>query len=327
MITSCFRAADGSFRSELSHEEVRAALADRAGLLWVDIEAQDGRGEGEPLLRDVFGFHQLTIDDCYNTLIDPPKVDDYGEYLFMIVHHVRLDDTESKLTTAELDMYIGPNYVVTLHKTPLKPVAEVRQRAENHERVLGRGAAFLAHALFDVVVDDFHPVVEELDDRVDAAQETVLERPEQEILQEVLALKRMGLRLKRTILPQRDVANRFARGEYHRLVPQEALFYFRDIYDHTVRLEEMIDNVRDLSDSALNTYLSSVNNRTNEVMKTLAIVTVVFLPLTLLASVYGTNFDETLPAYGWDPGFYGMIASFVAIALGLVVWFRWRRWI
>jgi magnesium transporter len=306
---------------------MRAALAAHDGVLWVDIDAADGRVYGEPLLRDVFGFHPLTIDDCYNTLVDPPKVDDYGDYLFMIVHHVQFDEELTRLTTSELDMYIGANFVVTLHKGPLAAVANVRRQAENHARVLDRGAAFLAHTIFDLIVDDFHPVVELLDERVDTAQEAVLEHPEQQVLQEVLALKRMGLRLKRTILPQRDVANRFARGEYGRLVPPAALFYFRDIYDHTVRLEEMIDNVRDLSDSALNTYLSSVNNRTNEVMKTLAIVAVVFLPLTLVASVYGTNFEDTFPSYGWRPGFYGMWATFVVVVVALVAWFRWRRWI
>jgi magnesium transporter len=123
------------------------------------------------------------------------------------------------------------------------------------------------------------------------------------------------------------VANRFARGEYGRLINGDSLMYFRDIYDHTVRVEEMIDSVRDLSDSALNTYLSSVNNRINEVMKTLAIVAVIFLPLTLIASVYGTNFEDTFPSYGWGPGFYGMAVSFVVIAIGLVLWFRLRRWI
>jgi magnesium transporter len=327
MITSCYRAPDGALRTELSPDDMRAALAGSGGLLWVDIDAADGRMYGEPLLRDVFGFHPLTIDDCYNTLVDPPKVDDYGDYLFMIVHHVQLDEGASRLSTSELDMYLGPGYVVTLHKGPLAATAQVRRRAEQHALVLDRGAAFLAHAIFDLVVDDFHPVVEALDERVDAAQEVVLERPDQDVLQQVLALKRMGLRLKRTILPQRDVANRFARGEYARLVPPEALFYFRDIYDHTVRLEEMIDSVRDLSDGALNTYLSSVNNRTNEVMKALAIVAVVFLPLTLIASIYGTNFEETFPSYGWDAGFYGMIASFVVIAAALFAWFRWRRWI
>jgi magnesium transporter len=327
MIQSCFRAADGTLRLDLSIDEIRAAASDGGGLLWVDVAADDGRAEGEPLLRDVFGFHPLTIDDCYNTLIDPPKVDDYGDYLFIIIHSVSYDAEAERLTTAELNMYVGERYVVTVHKTPLSPVQEVRRRAESRSLVLDRGAPFLAHALFDVVVDELHPVVEAIDDQVAAIQEAVLEQPEREVLQEVLRLKRNAQRLKRSILPQRDVANRFARGEYGRLINSDSLMYFRDIYDHTVRIEEMVDSVRDLSESALNTYLSSVNNRINEVMKTLAIVTVIFLPLTLMASVYGTNFEDTLPTYGWAPGFYGMAASFIAIALALVFWFRLRRWI
>lgn len=327
MITSCFRSPEGTLRLDLSVEEMRAAIASPDGLLWVDIAAEDGRRAGEPLLRDVFEFHPLTIDDCYNTLIDPPKVDDYGRYIFMIIHNVRYENEVPRVVAAELDMYVGQNYVVTLHQAPLHSVAEVRRRAENHSLVLDRGAAFLAHALFDVGVDEFHPVVEALENEVDAVQERVLAQPQQAVLQEVLQFKRNAQRLKRSILPQRDVANRFARGEYPRLISSESLMYFRDVYDHTVRVEEMIDTVRESGESALNTYMSSVNNRTNEVMKTLAIVTVVFSPLTLLASVYGTNFRSTFPDYGWTPGFYVMIITFLIIALGLSFWFRLRRWI
>jgi magnesium transporter len=327
MITSCYRQPDGRLRLDLAMEEIRDAAAEREGLLWVDLYAEGGRREGEELLSGVFRFHQLTIDDCYNTLVDPPKVDDYGDYLFMIVHNVRYETEAQRLVTAELDMYIGANYVVTLHKTPLQSVMEIRRRAENHSLVMDRGAPFLAHAIFDVVVDEFHPVVETVDDELARVQEVVLDQPDRAVLQQVMQLKRNAQRLKRSILPQRDVANRFARGEYGRLISGEALMYFRDIYDHTVRVEEMIDSVRDLSDSALNTYLSSVNNRINEVMKTLAIVTVIFLPLTLVASVYGTNFEDTFPAYGWAPGFYGMVITFVVIVVALVTWFRWRRWI
>jgi magnesium transporter len=305
---------------------VRAALADLDALVWVDIDA-DGREEAEPLLRDVFGFHPLTIDDCFNTLIDPPKVDDYGTYLFMIVHAVRYNAQTHDLWTAELDMYVGRNYVVSVHWSPLRAIDEVRRLAEGNGLVFSRGADFLAHALFDITVDDFHPVVEALDEEISTVQEQVLASPERPVLQQLMALKRNAQRLRRSILPQRDVANRFARGEYDHLVAGEALMYYRDIYDHTVRVEEMIDSVRDLSDSALNTYLSSVNNRTNEVMKTLAIVTVVFLPMTLIASVYGTNFEDTIPGYGRSWGFAVMLLSFVAIAAGLWAWFRWRKWI
>jgi magnesium transporter len=327
MIQSCYRGPDGTLRLDLTNDEIRAAVHEPRGLLWVDIFADGGRREGEQILAGIFDFHPLTIDDCYNTLIDPPKVDDYGRYLFMIIHNVRYEADRQRLLTAELDLYVGPNYVVTLHKTPLHSVAEIRRRAENHSLVMDHGPPFLAHAVFDVVVDEFHPVVEALDDEVSAVQELVLEHPDREVLQAVLQLKRNGQRLKRSILPQRDVANRFARGQYGSLIDGESLFYFRDIYDHTVRIEEMIDSVRDLSDSALNTYLSSVNNRTNEVMKTLTIVAVIFLPLTLVASVYGTNFEETFPDYGWDAGFYGMVATFIIIVIALVAWFRFRRWI
>ena len=325
MISAWVRQQGGALAVVPPHHIARA-LADPQALVWVDIMAED-RAESEPLLRDVFKFHPLTIDDCFNTLIDPPKVDDYGDYLFAIVHAVHYNAEASDLWTAELDMFIGPNYVVSVHWSALTAVDEVRRRAENHALVLDRGPAFLAHALFDVTVDEFHPVMDRLDEQIGALQESVIERPERPVLTELLRLKRNTQRLRRTILPQRDVANRFARGEYGRVVSGEALMYFRDIYDHTVRVEEMIDSVRDLAESALNTYLSSVNNKTNEVMKTLAIVTVVFLPMTLIASVYGTNFEETIPGYERDWGFAVMIASFIFIAGGLWAWFRSRRWL
>jgi magnesium transporter len=324
VITSWYRTGSGELRRDLSPDALRKALADDQGVVWIDISTTD-RSEGEPLLDGVFGFHPLTIDDCYNDLIDPPKIDDYGRYLFVIVHDVGYDAHREQLTTQELDLYIGPNYVISFHKQPVSAADEVRRRAENHDRVMGRGAALLAHALIDVVVDHFQPVAEAIDDQVQAVQEQVIERPEREILQHVLRLKRNSQRLKRTILPQRDVANRLSRGDY-RLVPDDTLIYFRDIYDHTVRVEEMIDTVRDLAESALSTYLSSVNNRVSEIMKTLAIVTVLFLPMTLITGVYGTNFEETLPDYGWDYGFAMMFVGMLAVVVFIIMWIRARRW-
>jgi len=324
LITSCTRSSDGALKLDLPEGEIPAALRDESGLLWVDLDGVP-REEGEPLLRDIFGFHELTIDDCYNRLIDPPKVDDYGSYLYVIVHDVRYDAERESLWTTELNLYIGPNYVVSFHQAPLHAVAEVRRRAEHRNLVIERGPDFLAHALIDVVVDDFHPAVETLDEQVARVEEVVIDDPRREALQEVLRLKRNAQRLKRSILPQRDVANRFARGEYGRLIHPDIIMYFRDVYDHTVRIEEMTDSLRDLADGALNTYLSSVNNRTNEVMKTLAIVTVIFLPLTLIAGVYGTNF-ENVPEYRYYNGYFTMLSVMGAIALGLIAWFKWRRW-
>ena len=153
----------------------------------------------------------------------------------------------------------------------------------------------------------------------------MIEQPRRETLQEVLRLKRNAQRLKRSILPQRDVVNRFARGEYSRLIRPESIMYFRDVYDHTVRVEETIESLRDLADSALNTYLNAVNNRINEVMKTLAIVTVVFLPLTLIAGIYGTNF-RNVPELRYEYSYFTMLIIMGVVALALAVWFKWRGW-
>jgi len=328
-VRAMVRCADGSVELDVPMEGIRRALGDPSALLWVDIEdgpRNSGGGDREALLRDVFGFHQLTIDDCYNALIDPPKVDNYGDYLFIIIHDVRYDTGARDLSTAELDLYVGPNYVVSFHQRPVRAVDDVRRRAEGRSLVMEHGAGFLAHALMDVVVDDFHPVVAALDEQVADLEEWVLDVPTRSTLQEILVARRVVQQLKRSILPQRDVAARFARGEYAPLIPNEALMYFRDIHDHTMRVEGMIDSIRDLADSALNTYLSSVNNRTNDVMRTLAVVAVIFLPLTLIASVYGTNFEETVPRYDTAWGFWVMLASFVVILIGLGVFFRTRRW-
>lgn len=322
--TSCYHEPGDGVRFDLSLDDMRDVLASGRGLLWVDLHA-DGREEGEPLLRDVFGFHQLTVDDCYNTTVDPPKIDDYDAYLFIIIHNLAYDAERISLRTSELDLYVGRCYVVSVHRSPVHAVEDVRRRAERNPLLLERGPGFLAHALIDVVVDDFRPVVEAVDEQVSAVEEEVLDNPTRQTLERILQLKRVAQRLKRTILPQRDVMNRLSRNEYPELIPEAALMYFRDIYDHTVRVEETIESVRDLADSALSTYLSAVNNRLNEVMKTLAIVTVIFLPLTLIAGIYGTNFDN-VPEYGLRFGYAGMLIAMGIVAGALALWFKWRRW-
>ena len=198
-----------------------------------------------------------------------------------------------------MDIFLGRNYVVTVSQQEPEPVRELFQRARDNAHVMSRGADFLAHDILDSLVDLLLP--------------------------EVLLLKRNTLRLRRSILPERDLANRLSRGEFPALIGKEALIFYRDIYDHVVRVEEMLEGLRDLADSALNSYLSAVNNRMNEVMKTLSIVAAIFLPLTLIASVYGTNLDFS-PGIELPGGFFVMLGSMVVVAAAMVVYFRLRRW-
>ena len=324
MITSFYRSPDGDVRRDLSPEEMTRALERPGGLLWVDLEGPEPE-QARSLLDGVFSFHHLAVDDCLNPHVDPPKIDDYGQYLFIISQGIRFHARSERLETTELDIFLGPNYVVSFHNHHLAAVDDVRQRATEEGPLAGRSPDLLVHALLDALVDQFQPVVAEMDQALDALEEAVLANPQQRLLHDMLLLKRNAQRLRRTLLPQRDAVNRFARGEFPRLVSEETHIYFRDIYDHVVRVEDMVESLRDLTESVLGTYLSAVNNRMNEVMKVLSIVATIILPLTLISGIYGTNF-ENLPELGWQWGYFGMLGAMAVIALGLVAFFRWRKW-
>ncbi len=323
MIRSLLLSAGGEISEALSDAAMRVALASASGVLWVDLR-QCEEDEAAPLLSGVFGFHPLAIDDCFNDRVDTPKIDDYGDYLFLVAQAVSLTRGE-RLELSEVDIFVGRNYVVTVANRSVATVDEIFERARANTHVMSRGADFLAHSILDSIVDLLLPAVDDIDDALDGLERRILENPQPSLLPELLLLKRNTIRLRRTILPQRDLMNSISRGEYS-LIRPEALMFYRDVYDHTVRVGEMLEGVRDVADSALNTYLSAVNNRMNEVMKTLSIVAVVFLPLTLIASVYGTNLDFSPWGLELPGGFFVMLGSMVLLSAGLVFYFRRRKW-
>ena len=323
MIASYLRSPDGNVATGVTEDAMREALASKQGLLWIDMESAAREEAG--FLSAVFGFHPLAIDDCFNLHLDPAKVDDYGDYIFVIAQAISYKSTTEELETTELNLFLGANYVVSFHSQPLTFVDEVRRRCDADGPEVTRGADFLAHALLDALVDAYQPAVDQLDDTLTGVEERVLARPEQSLLQEILLLKHNVQRLRRVILPQRDVVNRISRGEFPNVVRAEMNIYFRDIYDHVVRVAELMESVRDLADGVLNTYLSSVNNRMNEVMKTLSVVATILLPLTFVASIYGMNFEH-MPELRWYYGYALALGIMAAVAAGMVFFFRLRRW-
>jgi magnesium transporter len=324
MIRSLYRSESGEVRRELGRDEMRSVVAKGEGLLWVFVT---GSGHSErTLLSDVFEFHHLAIDDCFNGRVDTPKADDYGGHLFIVGQSLRYETVGERLDLDEVDIFLGPNYLITVTEETVEPVEELWKRAADGGVFLDRGADFLAHTVLDCLVDLLLPAVEDMDDALDELEGRILEDPDRRYLPEVLLVKRNTLRLRRSILPQRDLVNRLSRGEFPNLIRHEALIFYRDVYDHIVRVDEMLEGLRDLADSALNSYLSSVNNRMNEVMKTLSIVAAVFLPLTLIASIYGTNLKYDSLGVRFEHGFYLMLGSMVLVAAGLIAYFRYRRW-
>ena len=320
------RTAEGVYSEGDSPEFVAQALADRAGLLWVDLQVTS-EADGE-LLSETFNFHPLTIEDSVTPRVDPAKIDDHGEYLFIVVQALSAYREHQELESVEVDFFLGPNYVVSCHLEPVPAIDAFADRCRRDERTLTRSSDWLLHGLLDAMVDEYLPIVDAVDETIDQLELDILRSPDTHLLQRIMLVKRNALRLRRATTPQREIMSRLSRGEFQRLVGTESAIYFRDVYDHLVRVEYLVEALRDLADGALQTYLSVVSNRLNEVMKVLTAGATIFLPLTLVSGIYGMNFDENqFPAFGEPWGFGAVVGTMVAIAVALLAYFRFRHWV
>jgi magnesium transporter len=313
---------DGTVQSDLSKKQIKDAYESCEGLLWVDIEEtteEDGR-----FLEHDLRFHHLAVEDCVSPLIHSPKIDDFGDYVFITAHGINHVAEADIVETAELALFLGPSFVVSNHNTPLYCVEAVRQMVETDGRPMKRGADFLAHALMDVLIDNVMPTIDKMSDFAEEIEEEVIRNPHQAVLGAIMKLKRSTLGIRRAIAPQRDILNRISRGDYS-IVKEEARIFYRDIYDHLIRIEDLNQAIRERADNALTTYLSSVANRQNEVMKVLSVVAAIFLPLTLVAGIYGMNFDY-MPELRVHWAYFAVLGFMGAVIAGVVWWFWAKKW-
>jgi len=311
---------EGNLRKELNREEIRESYESKQGMLWVDIA--DTTEEDGQFLNQVFHFHHLAIEDCVSPRVHQSKIDDFGDHLFIIVHGINYAVESELVETAELAIFIGPNFVVSNHNSPLYGVEAIRRTVEEDSRAMKRGPSFFAHALIDTLIDNILPTIDRMSEVTEEVEEEAIHCPEKSTLDAILKLRRSALRIHRIISPQREVVNRLSRGEFP-MIEGEARIFYRDIYDHLARIEEMNQNIRDRADNAQATYLSSVANRQNETMKILAMVATIFMPLTLVAGIYGMNF-ENMPELKWSWGYFAVL-GFMAAVIITVVWRFWAR--
>lgn len=325
--TGFFRNASGEVSPlPLDDDAIRQALADPKGLVWIDLVINDP--EDTHVLDDVFQFHPLAVEDVRNDRLDPAKIDDLGSYIFIVVQALTGYETDKEITAMEVDFFLGANYVVSCHRVACQALTGIVAKPQRVEQLMSKSAAWLLHGLLDGIVDDFLPIVDELDETIDQLENEVLERPDPHVLQRILVAKRNSLRLRRATTPQRDIMNRLSRNEFPALIPADLSIYFRDIFDHLVRVEYLIEALRDLSDAALQTYLSVVSNRLNEVMRVLTAVATIILPLTLISGIYGMNFeDNQFPSFKADWGFPAVTITMILIAVVMLGYFKYRRWI
>jgi magnesium transporter len=326
-----YRDGAGAIQCDWPREQIAQAIADPDGTLWVDIEDPDSscQNDAETLLRDVFGFHPLAVEDAIQES-HIPKVNDWEDYIYLVFHATSIDPRTDVLRLHELDIFLGLNYVVTYHTEPLLFLDEDRKSIERDPRDrLRHGADHLLVRFLERAVDQSLEAIEHLDDRLDTVQNQVIADPRPRTLETIFRLKRSAVRLHKIFSPQRDVLNRLARDSY-KPIRAEHRVYFRDVYDHVVRIHDISESVRDLIAGTLETYLSVVSNRTNEIMKTLTIVTVMFMPMSFLVGFFGMNFfGETLAFESALPKQWLFIGSLLLMCVSpslMWVYMRRKKW-
>lgn len=330
-IRAIYRAGSGDVHADWPADRIDEALGDERGLLWFDIENRNGDLAAiEAILRERFGFHALAIDDALHET-HVPKIDDWDRYVYTVFLAIDFDPARSELRTEEIDAFLGGNFLVTYHEGPARVLDRLRQAIERDDRGrLKRGAGHLLYQLFDLTVADYLTAIEHLDEGIDQAQDEVFGNPHPKTLRRIFRIKRAAARLNRLISPQREVMNRLARDPFESVDPEERV-YFRDVYDHLVRIHDITEGLRDLIAGALDTYLSAVSNRTNEIMKILTIVNVLFLPLSIVVGFFGMNFfGETLAFPFPLPRtllFSLTCLSMILIPLFIWKWSRRRGWL
>ena len=308
------------------------AVEDKGGIVWVDIDDRGASASAtaEALLRDVFGFHPLAIEDALKQS-HVPRVDDWDDHLYIVFHSIDFDLETDELCLHELDIFLGANYLVTYHTERLDFLDQDRRNIERDpNNRLRHGPDHLLYHFLDLAVAKFLPAIEHLDLVIDAAQEEVFSRPTPQTLKAIFGVKQSALRLHRILSPEREVMNRLARDSYQPIA-EEHRVYFRDVYDHIVRIHDLTESLRDLISGALDTYLSAISNRTNDIMKTLTTVTVMFLPMGFLTGFFGMNyFGETLAFQTPLPRALMFLLTCMVMTggfIGIGFWARRRGWL
>lgn len=291
--------------------------------IWVDVE--DPTEEEARQLADVCGFHPLTVEDAL-TPVQPPKVEEFGSYLFLVFRGLRPSGEELDLDSYKLAAWLGPGFLVTAHRRPVAACREVSRLVLEKDLPMESRMDQVLHALVDRMVDEILPILDGFEERLEELEESVFSgAPQGEALQELLRAKRQLLTIRRLVAPQREMLGRLARRDLP-FIDDRTSHYFRDVYDHVARIEETAIVLTDLASGALAAQLSVSSNRLNEIVKVLTIFSAVWMPLTFLAGVYGMNF-EFLPELKVRWFYPALWVAWGAIAVGMLALFRWRRWI
>jgi magnesium transporter len=311
---------------ERQFEQIDQYLENPCGgdILWVNVEGVHDV-ELIRILGEKHTFHPLVLEDIVNT-VQRPKVEDYGEYLFIVLRMLRPTE-DGNFSSEQLSMILGPDYLFTFQEGIEGDAFEsIRDRIRNGKgKIRGMGADYLAYALIDAIVDGYFSVIEGFGERIVDVEEELTLTPDQKSLHRINGMKKEIIYLRKSVWPLREAISFLERGDSP-LLHDTTRLYFRDVYDHTVQVIDTVETYRDLLSGMLDLYLSSISNRTNEVMKFLTVIGTIFMPLTFLVGVYGMNF-KNFPELEWKNGYFVLWGVMIVMALIMVAYFRKKRWL
>lgn len=313
--------SDRTFTKIINSEDISECCKVDSKIIWVDVNDPTSK-DFEELARE-FNFHPLSIEDCRNEH-QRPKLEEYAGYYFIVLYEAELVDGQS-LELHELNIFLGKNYVVTVHTNPIKATARAERLWREWKDLAERGTGLLAYLLIDPIVDDYMPLLDTLSEKLDELEDQIFTDFQAESIEHLFRIKKQLLFLRRSVTPLRDVFNTLLRREQP-IFSRETRPYFQDVFDHLIRVTDTIDTLRDILNSTMDAYLSVSSTRMNIVMKQLTAISTILMSATLVAGVYGMNFDY-MPELKLRFGYPGALASMVVIGLVIYLFFRKIKWL
>jgi magnesium transporter len=285
--------------------------------MWIDI-SDPTKPELESLKKR-FSLHALTVEDCSKTG-NRVKLEQFKEYIFIILYGV---GKGKEIEQIQLNFILGKNFLATVHKGKIRTFEELKKDEGKMRSLISQGSDFMLHHLIDLETDNYFPVLEDIEEQIDEVEDEVYRSVDHRVLGKLFRLKRQLLGIRRKTSPQKDVMLQLSRG--CPFISEHACAYFRDIYDHIIRIDESIDDYREVLSNTLEVHLSMVSNRMNEVMKTLTIIATIMLPLTVITGIYGMNLN--IPEAHYDATYFIVISAMAIIIGGMVIYFWRKRWL
>ncbi|WP_054694815.1 magnesium/cobalt transporter CorA [Syntrophomonas palmitatica] len=292
--------------------------------LWIDV--YDCSASELNYLGDVFDFHPLALEDCLQ--VSPrAKLDRYDDYNFFVFHALRYfedAEEEDEISSIELDVFMGSNYLVTIHPVALAAVGKVARICLKETQLMNLGPEHLLYRIIDNIVDDYFPIISRLGERIDDLEDNIFLDRGREITEEILALKRTIILLRKVLIPQRRIFGNI-NGHYSFLVNEENVPYYLDLVDHLDSILDTANTYRDLVNSTTETYYSIINGRTSEIITVLTVISIIMMPLTVITGFFGMN--VTIPGSANPYYIYFITAFMLVLSISMLGFFRYRRWI